>query len=195
MRKKALFGLLVIPLALLLSGCFILQGFWVVANSVVAGGKGTKAVFQLHPSAATGDTGYQFFLVGVDDGNDLTVGKAKWGTNSTFGGPYALPVSNPLAAAVDASGDCVSNGFDFGDVTGVTWKGFITPAPVNDRNKVNKDLLVTAGIKADAAATEGDYPVIGVTGVWIDDDGSGTPSGGDIFYCSGVSQVNLSVTT
>ena len=66
MRKKALFGLLAVPLAFLLSSCFVLQGFWIKSNSIPAGGKGTKAVFQLHPSKyATGDNGYQFFLVGV----------------------------------------------------------------------------------------------------------------------------------
>ncbi|MGZ8580706.1 MAG: hypothetical protein ACXWW9_05420 [Actinomycetota bacterium] len=196
MRKKALFGLLAVPLAFLLSSCFVLQGFWVVANSIPAGGKGTKAVFQLHPSKyATGDNGYQFFLVGVSNSNDLTVGKATWGANGTFGGPYKLPVSAPLAGAVATSGDCVSNGFNFGDATGVTWKGFITPGTVNDRNKINKDLIVEAGLKAAADAEVNlDNFVIGVTGVWIDDDDSGTPSGGDIFYCSGVSQVNVTVT-
>lgn len=191
MRKKALFGLLAIPMALLLSSCFLMSGFWLQANSIPAGGKGTKATFEVRPSREGGDNNYQFFLVGVDDGNDLKVTKATWGTNGAFGGPYPLGVSADLATVIGA--DCQSNGFNLADASGVTWKGFVTPSAINDRNKVNKDLLVQVGIKAIAGATTGDWPVIGVTGAWAD-DGDGTPEPSDNFLCTGVSQVFLNVT-
>jgi hypothetical protein len=192
MRKKALFGLLAIPLVFLLSSCFMMSGFWLAANSVIAGGKGTKAVFEIHPTRLGGDNNYQFFLVGVDDGNDLRVTKARWGTNGTFGGPYPLGVSANLATTIGS--DCQSNGFDLSSVTGVTWKGFVTPTSINDRNRVNKDVIVQAGVKAVDGATTGDWPVIGVTGAWAD-DGDGTPEASDDFLCTGVSQVSLNVST
>ena len=192
MRKTALFGLLAIPLAFALSSCFMLSAFWLQANSVIAGGAGTKAVFDIRPTASSGDNNYQFFLVGVDDDNDLRVTKARWGTNGTFGGPYPLGVSADLATTIGS--DCQSNGFDLSAVTGVTWKGFVTPTAINDRNKVNKDVLVQVGIKAVDGATTGDWPVLGVTGAWSD-DGDGIPEASDDFLCTGVSQVFLNVRT
>jgi len=190
-RKKALFGLLAIPLALLLSGCFVLQGFWINANTIKAGGKATKAVFQIHPLRGAGDTAYQFFLIGVDDANELRAGKAKWGTNRVFGGPYPLPARGGLKAAIGTQ--CTSNGFQLNNVSGMTWKGYVTPEPVNDRNKVKKDVIVQVGLKAVAGATAGDEPVIGVTGAWIDDNGDDVPDAGDDFFCTGVSQVFVNV--
>jgi len=190
MRKKALFGLLALPLALFLSGCFVLQGFWIIANSIPAGGK-TKAVFQIHALRGSGDTAYQFFLIGVDDSNDLKATKAKWGTNGVFGGPYPLPGSSNLASIIGS--DCTSNGFNLADVSGMTWKGYVTPEPVNDRNKVNKDVMVQVGLKAIPTASADEQPVIGVTGAWLD-DGDGDPEAGDTFYCTGVSQVFVNVT-
>ena len=191
MRKKALFGLLAIPLAFVLSSCFMLSGFWLQANTLVAGGAGTKAVFQLHPTANGGDNNYQFFLVGVDDDNALRVTKARWGTNGTFGGPYPLGVAADLATTIGS--DCQSNGFDLSSATGITWKGFVTPTSINDRNKPNKDVLVEVGVKAIAGATATEWPVIGVTGAWSD-DGDGVPEASDTFLCTGVSQVSVNVT-
>jgi hypothetical protein len=69
----------------------------------------------------------------------------------------------------------------------------MTPEPVNDRNKVKKDVLVQVGLKAMASATTGSKAVIGVTGMWIDDD-DGIVEASDAFQCSGVSQVFVDVT-
>jgi hypothetical protein len=121
------------PMALLLSGCFALQGFWIVANTITAGGKATKAVFQIQPMRGQNDALQQFFLIGVQDNDHLRAGKAKWGTNRAFGGPYPLPVVGNLATTIGS--DCTSNGFNLGNVTGVTWKGFMTPEAVNDRTR------------------------------------------------------------
>ena len=52
MKRKTLLALSAIPLALLLSSCFVLQGFWITATSI-APGQGTKAVFQLHAYSTT----------------------------------------------------------------------------------------------------------------------------------------------
>jgi len=163
------------------------------ANSIAAGEKGTKAVFQIRPAKqGADDRAHQFFLVGVED-IDLKVGKATWGTNGVFGGPYPLPVSAGLDATIGSQ--CQSNGFNLADATGITWKGFVTPNRINDRDRVNKDVLVQVGLKAAGTASAGDYGVIGVTGAWLD-DGDGVPEGGDdSFLCTGVSQVSVNVTT
>ena len=133
-------------------------------------------------------------VVGVPDGGDLTIAGTKWGTNGTAGGPYAMANSPALAPQMDASGDCSSNGFDFSSVTGVTWKGFMTPNQVADKGKVNTSVIVQTGIKATAGAQTGvDYQVLGVTGKWIDDDDSGTITMDDIFACTGFGLVNVYV--
>ncbi len=88
MKRKTLLALTAVPLALLMSSCFSLQGFWIVANTISAGGQATKAVFQITPVRGSGDAAHQFFLIGVDDSNDLQAGKGTWGTNDVFGGPY-----------------------------------------------------------------------------------------------------------
>ena len=49
MKRKTLLALSVIPLTFLLSSCFALQGFWIAANQIEAGGKATKAVFEIRP--------------------------------------------------------------------------------------------------------------------------------------------------
>ena len=189
-RKKALLGLLAIPLALLLSGCFLLQGFRINANVIKAGGKATKAVFEIRPArSGTNDTAHQFFLIGVDD-TDLRAGKARWGTNGTFGGPYPLTPAPGLDTVI---GDqCTSNGFNLADATGLTWKGYRTPSAVNDRDRSKKDVIVQIGLKALASATPGDYGVVGVTGAWVD-DGDNNPESTDAYLCTGVSQVSVNV--
>ena len=193
MRKKALFGLLAIPLAFLLSACFVLQGFWIKANQISVGGKGTKAVFQIRPATSTGDRAYQFFLVGVDDDGDLKATKGTWGVNGLFGGPYPLTTNANLAATIGS--DCTSNGFNLADVSGITWKGYITPTAINDKNRVKKDVITEVGVKAAAGASSGDHEVIGVTGAWNDTNENGIPEAGDVYLCTGVSQVSVNVTT
>jgi hypothetical protein len=192
MKRKTLLALSAIPLALLLSSCFVLQGFWVTATSI-APGQGTKAVFELHAYSTTKDKGYQFVVVGVPDGGDLKVAGTKWGTNGTAGGPFAMSNESALAPAMDTSGDCSSNGFDFSSVTGVTWKGFMTPNQVADKGKVNTSVIVQSGVKAAGDAAEGEYQILGVTGKWIDDNDSGTIDSDDIFSCTGFGLVNVYV--
>jgi len=190
MRKKALFGLLAVPLAFLLSSCFVLQGFWIKSNQISVGGKGTKAVFQLRPGDQTNDRAYQFFLVGVDDSADLKVTKGTWGVNRKFGGPYPLTVYGDLITTIGTSCD---SEFDLSGTSGIAWKGFATPNAVNDKNKSKTDVLVEVGIKANGTATDGDHEVIGVTGAWFD-DGDGIPEGGDdTFACLGSGQVSVNV--
>ena len=194
MRKKALLGLLAIPMALLLSSCFVLQSFVILANSIAPGGK-TKVVFTLH--AATTTTGLplkQFVVVGVPDGGDLAAKKTTWGRNGTYGGPYRMPANAALPAALAASSDCDGNGFDFAAVTGVTWKAYVTPTNVNDRGKVNKDVVVQTGIRAVPGATsDTSAQILGVSGGW-QDDGDGIPEPGDDAYnCGGFGMVNLHV--
>jgi hypothetical protein len=192
MKRKTLLLLTALPMALLLSSCFVMQGFWINANSIVAGGKATKATFQIHALKGSGDNAYQFFLIGVDDDDALKAGKATWGTNHVYGGPYPLPAQADLADIIGS--DCQSNGFDLSAVTGITWRGYRTPTEINDKNATNKDVLIQVGLKAVASASASEQPVLGVTGAWSD-DGDGVPEESDSFICTGVSQVFVNVTT
>ena len=190
MKRKNLLLLTALPMALLLSSCFVLNGFWINANSIVAGGKATKATFRIQPLKGSGDTAYQFFLIGVSDSDELKAGKATWGVNGVFGGPYPLQGRSDLASIIGS--DCQSNGFDLSAVTGMTWRGYTTPTAINDKNNVNKEVIVQVGLKAVDSAGAGVEPVIGVTGAWSDDD-DGVPEASDSFICTGVSQVFVHV--
>ena len=64
-----------------------------------------------------------------------------------YGGPYPLPSSANSGHAIDRRATAQSNGFDLASVTGMTWKGYTTPTPINDKNKVNKDVMVQVGLE------------------------------------------------
>ena len=190
MKKKLLLGLVAVPLVLLTSCLFVLQGFVVLDGNLGTGEK-TLARFTLRPVTTETAKVFQFVVVGVDDGGDLKVGKATWGTNGKFGGPTRMPVSAPLPAAMTTSGDCSTSGFTFNDVTNTTWKAFLIE--VRTRGKVNSKAVVDAVVTATAGATTGtSYPVIGVTGIWVD-DGDTIVNGADTFICSGASTSSVFV--
>jgi hypothetical protein len=181
-------------MAFLLSSCFVLQGFSVLANKIAPGGT-TKAQLTLHPNTTSPDSGYQFVVIGVDDSNELKALKATWGTNGKFGGPFAMSVSAPLPQAITDSGAffCKSNGFDYTTLTGLTLKGYITPNKVKDKGLVNTKAILQVGIKAVGDSTSGEKAVIAITGKW-QDSGDGIVNSDDTFYCTGIAQVSVYVT-
>jgi hypothetical protein len=206
MKKKVLLGAVAAPLVLLMTGCFGLQGF-VVLKPALAPGKSTKARFTAHPllNAKTPpySNAYQYVLIGFTDGTPsgnpaVTVKKAKWGTNGTFGGPFAMAVSPGLAGAIDGAGACTNLGYDFSGGSGQSWKGFMTPNKVNDRQKVGTSVTIDVGITAKLAATSGDFVgLAGVTGVWIDSSSSGVvgvPDSADEFDCTGNANTFVNIT-
>jgi hypothetical protein len=206
MKKRLLLGALAAPLVLLMTGCFALQGF-IVLKPAIAPGKSTTARFTLHPTWATKSPPYsnapQFVLVGVTVGETsgnpaLTVKKAKWGTNGAFGGPYAMSGQAGLATAIDAAGACSGIGYDFSSGSNLTWKGFMTPNSVNDRQKVGTSVTTDVGVAAKSAATSGDWvEVVGVTGVWIDNTGGGNVGAVDStdeFDCTGNASTFINIT-
>jgi hypothetical protein len=178
-------------LALVMTSCFTLQGFSVLATSVQPGGK-TKAQFVLRPAFTTKDKAKQFIMVGVPNSGALTVGKAIWGTNGKFGGPVPMSYTANLPTLVINEGACNSNGLDLANVTGITWKGFLTANVVGDRGRVDTKVIVQAIVKAIASATESNYTVIGVTGRYQDQDSNG-PDPGDLWSCTGTASVSLYV--
>lgn len=196
MRKRLVRGLLAVPLVLLLSGClFLLQGFVVVDGNIGPGQK-TTARFTLRPATDTSERVYQFVVVGVSNGGDLTVGKATWGANGKFGGPKPMPVSPDLPAAMQTADTCSTSGFAFSDVTNTTWKAFMirvrTKGAVNQTSRV--DVVVRA---AQDAGTGASYQVLGVTGIWVDDDTNGTigeVDSEDGFACSGIGTSSVYVS-
>jgi hypothetical protein len=188
--KKLLAVPLVAGLVLVLSGCFVMQGFTLKNYALSPGGK-TKAVFTLRPASTSANTNKEFVIVGVEAGGPTTIGKATWGVNGTYGGPKAMVLEPSFVAAMGT--ECASNGFQFADVTNVTWKAFLTPTKVNDRGTVGTKSVVEVGINVKAAASSDDSTsVIGVSGSYSD-NGDGTINGADTFLCTGVSQVALYV--
>jgi hypothetical protein len=192
--KKTVLSLIAIPLALLMTGCFTLQGF-LILKPALAPGKGTKARFIVHPHLGQSNppysNAYQFVLLGVSPGESsgtdaLTIKKATWGTNGTFGGPKSMPVSSGFAATLDAAGDCSSLGYDFSSGSGLAWKGFLTAGKVKDKQKVGTSVYIDIGLAAKSSATSGDVvEVLAVTGAWIDSNTSGTVDSADEFDCAG----------
>lgn len=185
---------MVAGLALLLTGCFSLYGFFLL-DPVLLPGERTKASFMLRPFQVAEDKSRQFVVVGVPTSGELGTGRATWGADGRYGGPVKMPVSSGLPAALDASGFCVSNGLEFGEITGIKWKGYVTPSKVNDHGNVNQGTVATVQVKAKASATtDENYTVFGVTGMW-NDDGNGVPEAGDGWWCTGLASVALYVDT
>ena len=204
MKKILVSGVMAGTLALLLSSCFVLQGFSILATSLHRGDK-TKAQFVLHPAQEAAmyqgeniRNRYQFILVGVPTGGDLTVGKATWGTNGKFGGPFNMPRSGALSganAATTIQNTCEANGLNFDAITGMAWKGFMTPNPVNDHGRVDVKSIVQVVVKAAADATRNtSYLVFGITGGWGDLNDDGIVNNGDFFWCTGIASSNVYVT-
>ena len=173
-------------MAFLLSSCFVLQSIGLTVGAVAPGGT-TKLRVTVRPFSTTKDPTYsklyQFVVVGVDTPADVSIQSAKWGTNGKFGGPLNMPASSALVGAIGT--DCDTSGFSFSGLTGITWKGFVTSNPINDRQLVGQTSVMEVGLKALSAATRKDnVSVIGFTGAWID-DGDGLLNAPDTFVCTG----------
>lgn len=160
-------------------------------DGTLSPGDKTKARFTLRPATTDKTRVFQFVVVGVDDGGNLGVGRATWGTNGRFGGPRTMPQSGPLPAAMAAGGDCVTSGLSFTAITNVTWKAFMIE--IRTRGKVNLNAIVDVVVKARPGATVGVYPVVGVTGIWLD-DGDGVVNAADQFACSGMATSTVNVS-
>jgi hypothetical protein len=190
MRKKVAFAVGAAALTLLLSSCFVLQGF-IVLDYTLTPTQTTKARLTLRPSnfdnqigpPATGPQ-YEFVIIGVSDSGDLSAQTARWGTTGTFGGPLVMTTNGALIAAIGSG--CGSNGINLQDLTGFTFKAYVTPIKIGDGAKYEKKAIVDVGIKAQADATPGDeWTVVGIAGEWVD-DGDDTPDGGDFYSCHGI---------
>jgi hypothetical protein len=198
--KKRLLGLVAIPLVLMLSSCFSLQGFSVAAASIAPGGL-TKANFVMHPFSTTASKRYQFVVVGVDS-TDLAIGKATWGVNKTFGGPYPLLGQPDLVAAMNTANTCNAAGLSFTSVfasgTIQRWRAFLSPAPIGDKGAVNKRTVTQVGLKAiPTASPNTSHAIIGVEGVWVDNTSGADPGhvdASDTFYCFGLASSSLYVS-
>ncbi len=175
-------------MALLLSSCFTLQSF-TLQNGALKRGQSTKALFVVRPfstvKAAGISVAHQFILIGVNNAADVTATNAIWNVNKNkkFAPKQSMPVSSALATAIGT--DCDQNGFTYSTITGVTWKGFITLNPVNDKQLVSQTVAIQVGLKVKAGAAHHDnVSVIGLTGAWSD-DGDGIVNAPDTFLCSG----------
>jgi hypothetical protein len=193
MKKKLLLVLGTGALAILMSSCFLLQSFTIL-DYTVARGQLTKARFNIRPSHE--DPGaqlraYQFVLVGVTT-PDISVGKAVWGSNSQFNGPLTMGANGAIATSIGS--DCSSNGLNYNSITGITWKGYLTPQKINDRGLVEKKAVVDVNIKAKASASVGSsYTVMGIAGAWTDVNDDQTVDPGDSFICWGIGTSGLYV--
>jgi hypothetical protein len=179
--------------AVLLSSCFMLNGF-ILLDYTLKPAQVTKARFTLRPTnfEANNPDGfrgaqYEFVVVGVTTDGGLLAQTARWGTNGTFGGPTTMAVNGALLTEV-LNTPCGSNGLDIGEITGFTWKAYVTPTKVGDGNKYEQKALVDVNIKAKAGATPGnEWNVIGVAGQWWDDgDDAPEASGTDFYFCTGI---------
>jgi hypothetical protein len=188
--KKLSLVVLAGAMAFLLSSCFALQSFSLLAGALKPG-ESTKAVFVVRPfSSATtppiSHVGHQFVLIGVNNSDDVLATKATWNVkkNKLFAPMQNMPVSGAVAGAIGTQ--CDMSGFTYSTITGFTWKGFITLNAVNDKRLVGQTVVIQVGLKAKVAAAHHDnVSVIGLTGEWQDTSGDGIVNGGDSFFCSG----------
>lgn len=193
MRRRA-FLLAAAALPFLLSSCFVLADFW-VAGAVIAPGAKTQAYFVLYPEDRNSEKLHQFVIVGVDDPTQLGIGKATWGVGGTFGGPQPMVAQPNLDDALVAAA-CNSNGINFANITGMTWKGFTTATPIADKGKVGTAVQVRVNLAAKGTATpDTRHYVLGATGIWYDDgDAIVESNGDDVYLCLGLSTSSLFIS-
>ena len=191
MRRKVGFDLGATALVFLLSSCFALQSFTVL-DYIIAPGQKTTAQFVLRPmSAANKNNVPRFVIVGVPSGDNLTIGKATWGTNGTFKGPVPMAANGAILTSIGTQ--CEQAGLNFADVTGTDWKAFLTPENIPDGGKTAKKAVVQVSIKAAADASTGvNYAVVGVSGDWLD-DGDDAVGPEDGFVCFGIATSSVLV--
>ncbi len=186
MKKKLLFVLGAGALTILMSSCFLLQSFTIV-DYTVARGQVTKARFTIRPSHEEPGAqlrAFQFVLVGVGS-SDLAVGKGVWGSNGQFNGPLTMAANGAIATSIGS--DCSSNGLNYNTITGITWRGYLTPQKINDRGLVEKKAVVDVNIKAkDTASVGSSYTVMGIAGAWTDANDNQTVDPADTFTCWGI---------
>lgn len=191
MRRKLGVAVSLFALTFLLSSCFLVQSFSVL-DYTLNPGQQTKARFTLRPSNLDNLTGppitgaqYEFVILGVPSGGELSVQNGRWGTNGKFGGPLLMSINGGLVAAIGSQ--CTSNGLNLQEITGVTWKSFITPVKIRDRNQFEQKAVVEVNFRAKATA-EGGEPsqVFAVAGEWVDDDLDDIVDSDDLFACSAI---------
>jgi hypothetical protein len=192
MRKKLLLALGAGALTVVMSSCWALQSFTVLDYTLTPG-QATKARFTLRPwDVASAANNIQFVIIGVPAGGDIAAGKATWGANGLFGGPLTMNVSAGFTTAM--GNNCASNGLDFANITGVTWKAYLTPVSIRDRGRVEQKATVDVVVKAKASATTGlNSTIFGVPGRY-QDDGDGILDSGDSFQCWGLASSSVYVT-
>lgn len=197
MKKKLGFVVGALALTFMLSSCFMLVSFGILDYTLTPG-QTTKARFTLRPTnfensigpPATGPQ-YEFVIIGIESGSDLQANTAKWGTTGTFGGPTTMAPNGALIGAMGSA--CSGHGINFQDLTGLTFKAYVTPTKIADKNKFGRSAVVEVVIKAQADASPGDEAVIfGIAGNWVD-DGNDTPDGADFFLCSGVATTRVHI--
>ena len=194
MRKRLSFALGAGVLTLVMSSCFVLQSFTVL-DYTLNKGQTTKARFTLRPmDVSLAMNEHQFVLVGVSTGGDISVGRAVWGTNARFGGPLVMAANGGLHAAIGS--DCSSNGLNLASITGITWRGYITPVPIRDRGLVERKAIVDVNVKATVNADSTvNYTVMGVNGVWDDSNSNDTVDSNDAFFCGGIATSSVYINS
>ena len=189
--KKLSFVAMAGAMAFLLSSCFTLQSFSLLAGALKLG-QSTRAQFVVRPFSTVKtpgiSTAHQFVLVGINAPHtgDLLATKATWNVkkNKAFAPIQNMPVSSALAGAIGTQ--CDTNGFTYSTITGVTWKGYITVNPIGDKQLVGQTSVIQVGLKVPLTATHQDnVTVIGITGAWIDSGNGGGPDSADSFLCAG----------
>jgi hypothetical protein len=187
MRKKLLFPLAGGAIALLMSSCFVLQSFTIVDYTLNIG-QTTKARFSIRPFDKVSEVrAFQFVLVGLSSSSasDIGRGKAVWGTNGRFNGPLTMPANGAIATSIGT--DCDSNGLNYSEIAGMSWKAYMTPQKINDNGLVEQKAVVDVNITPkDTATPGGTYTVMGIAGAWVDNNDNDTVDPADAFVCWGI---------
>ena len=180
MRRRLPFIAVLLVSALMMSGCFVIRGFFWTVTKIKRGEKGVL-VLHLKPAEEDKDKGYVFVLIGVTDFPPENPGDPnppppvrlvkprKFDTKGKFGGPHSMIVDNFLRDEMLDSPWC--SGANSSDT--VRWVLVRTSKEIGDRGAINQTALTRLTFKAHAEAT-GVNPVRVFAGGWSDLDGDGT---------------------
>lgn len=151
---------LILAVALLTSACFQIRFFRQDPASLALGEQGVVRLDLHRVSLDENNTaGYTFLLIGWEDADLKLDGTRKFDHQGNFGGPFDRVKNNALRNVLLTMGNCVANGIDAANITGMTsWRAYRTT------------------VKMDSTAGTADDPfkiAVRFTRLFTDDDGRG----------------------
>jgi len=182
--------LIVLAFSLVTSACFQIKYFKMTPQALSPGATGA---IRLDLHRLSGDeqntNGYTFILIGYENTKVKLNAVGQFDVFGNFGGPFTRVNDNALKNHLRTAGNCVANGIDAANVTGMTaWRAYRTTAKMDSTaGGMNDPFMLKLKFQRLFADNSKRANFVVFTGTWADLDDNGVVSGGDATVCAGIS--------